>query len=190
MLFIVIDVLGGIPIFIGLLQGMSKEEVRKTINLATITSFFILLFFAVIGRWILNLFGISLNEFRIAGGILLLIIALDEIFGFLSEKTYIKRDIGVVPIACPLLTGPGAITVILITLYKLNFPINYLVVILSAVIVTFVNWIILLRLDNISKILGRKGVLILNKLMGIMLAAISVNFIIGGIMKIITLYLH
>jgi len=186
MLFIVIDAIGGIPIFISLVPDMSEDEVKKVVNLAIIVSFFILLFFGVIGRWILYLFSINLEEFKIAGGFLLLIIALDEIFNILPERKYPKEELGIVPIGCPLLAGPGAITVILVILYRFNFPKNYIIMSASVVIVTLVNWIILSRLINIKRIFGRKGILLLTKLMGIILAGISINFLVSGIKNLFT----
>jgi len=186
MLFIVIDAIGGIPIFISLVPDMSEDEVKKVVNLAIIVSFFILLFFGVIGRWILYLFNINLEEFKIAGGFLLLIIALDEIFNILPERKYPKEELGIVPIGCPLLAGPGAITVILVILYRFNFPKNYIIMSASVVIVTLVNWIILSRLINIKRIFGRKGILLLTKLMGIILAGISINFLVSGIKNLFT----
>ena len=186
MLFIVIDAIGGIPIFISLVPDISEDEVKKVVNLAIIVSFFILLFFGVIGRWILYLFNINLEEFKIAGGFLLLIIALDEIFNILPERKYPKEELGIVPIGCPLLAGPGAITVILVILYRFNFPQNYIIMSVSVVIVTLVNWIILSRLINIKRIFGRKGILLLTKLMGIILAGISINFLASGIKNLFT----
>ncbi|HOV21724.1 MAG TPA: MarC family protein [bacterium] len=186
MLFIVIDAIGGIPIFISLVPDISEDEVKKVVNLAIIVSFFILLFFGVIGRWILYLFNINLEEFKIAGGFLLLIIALDEIFNILPERKYPKEELGIVPIGCPLLAGPGAITVILVILYRFNFPQNYIIMSASVVIVTLVNWIILSRLINIKRIFGRKGILLLTKLMGIILAGISINFLVSGIKNLFT----
>lgn len=186
MLFIVIDAIGGIPIFISLVPDMSEDEIKKVVNLAIIVSFFILLFFGVIGRWILYLFNINLEEFKIAGGFLLLIIALDEIFNILPERKYPKEELGIVPIGCPLLAGPGAITVILVILYRFNFPKNYIIMSASVIIVTLVNWIILSRLINIKRIFGRKGILLLTKLMGIILAGISINFLASGIKNLFT----
>ncbi|MCD6408446.1 MarC family protein [bacterium] len=186
MLFIVIDAVGGIPIFASLLSNMSEDEITRTINVAVIVSFFILLFFGVIGKWILYLFHINLEEFKIAGGLLLLIIALDEIFNIFPERKYTKEDVGIVPIGCPLLAGPGAITVILVTLYRMDFPQNYMVMSVSVIIVTLINWIILSKLTYIRKFLGRKGILLLTKLMGIILSAISINFLFTGIKNLLT----
>ena len=186
MLFIVIDAIGGIPIFSSFLADMSDDEVTRTINIAVVVSFFILLFFGIMGKWILFLFNITLEEFKIAGGLLLLIIALDEIFNIFPERKYTKEDVGIVPIGCPLLAGPGAITVILVTLYRINFPQNYMVVSISVIAVTLINWIILSKLTCIRKFLGRKGILLLTKLMGIILSAISINFLFTGIKNLLT----
>jgi multiple antibiotic resistance protein len=185
-LFIIIDFLGSIPIFVGLLRDMSKQEKKKTINLAVIVSFIILLFFPVIGVQIFKLFGISIVEFKIGGGLLLLIVALDEVFGLLPKRENPVEDVGIVPIASPLLAGPGAITTAIIVMQKLEFPANYLVILLSVIIVMFVIWVMFLNMEFINRILGKRGCLVLSRIMGIILTAIAVNYIMSGIKNILS----
>jgi len=110
-LFIIVDPVGNIPIFVGLTEKMKAEEKRRTFRTATIVGLILLLAFAVAGQQILNLFGITIHSFMIADGILLLIISVKIlIYGGWKETVVTPESVGAVPIACPLLVGPGAIT--------------------------------------------------------------------------------
>jgi len=181
-LFIIIDPLGGIPIFTGLLRDMPDREQRKTIRAAVLVSLCILVIFSTVGRKILGLFDVGLNELRIGGGLMLLIIALDQTFGFLPERSGEQRDVGIIPMACPLLAGPGAITTIMLTIERIPFPQNYAVALISAILTLGIIYPILSQIQLLSRILGRRGSLVLSKLMGIILTAIATSFIVRGVM--------
>ncbi|MCD6335581.1 MAG: NAAT family transporter [Candidatus Latescibacteria bacterium] len=183
-LFVIIDPLGGLPIFTGLLRDMPDREQRKTIRAAVLVSFAILVTFSTVGRKILGLFDVGLNELQIGGGLMLLIIALDQIFGILPKRPGESRDVGIVPIACPLLAGPGAITTIMLTMERVAFPQNYAVALISAILTLSVVYLILSRIHPLSRLFGRRGSLVLSKLMGIILTAIATSFIVQGVMAL------
>ncbi len=183
-LFIIIDPLGGLPIFTGLLRDMPDREQQKTIRAAVLVSFVILVIFSTVGRKILGLFDVGLNELRIGGGLMLLIIALDQTFGILPKRPGESRDVGIVPIACPLLAGPGAITTIMLTMERVAFPQNYAVALMSATLTLSVVYVILSQIHPLSRLLGRRGSLVLSKLMGIILTAIATSFIVQGVMAL------
>jgi len=110
-LFIIVDPLGNIPIFISLTKEMEEAEKKKVFHTATLTGLVLLLAFALAGQRILVFFGITLYSFMIAGGVLLLIIAIRILItGGLKEYIESPESVGAVPIGCPLLVGPGAIT--------------------------------------------------------------------------------
>jgi len=110
-LFIIVDPLGNIPIFISLTKEMEEAEKKKVFHTATLTGLVLLLAFALAGQRILAFFGITLYSFMIAGGVLLLIIAIRILItGGLKEYIESPESVGAVPIGCPLLVGPGAIT--------------------------------------------------------------------------------
>ncbi|MFH1006091.1 MAG: MarC family protein [Candidatus Latescibacterota bacterium] len=185
-LFIIIDPLGGLPIFAGLLRDMPDGEQRKTIRGAVLVSFGILVIFSTLGRRTLGLFDVGLNELRIGGGLMLLIIALDQTFGILPKRPGELRDVGIVPIACPLLAGPGAITTIMLTMERVPFPRNYAVTLISAIVTLGLVYVILSQIHPLSRLLGRRGSLVLSKLMGIILTAIATSFIVQGVMALAT----
>ncbi len=177
-LFIIVDPFGNIPIFIGLTEGISGDSRRRIFHTATITGFILLLAFALAGREILSFFGITLQSFMIAGGILLLIIAVRIlVIGGWEEKSRSPESIGVVPIAVPLLAGPGAITTTIITLETCGI----LTTIISVVLVFIIVWLTLRFIEPIYRVLGRSGSIVIARVMALLIAAIAVQFIIEGL---------
>lgn len=177
-LFIVVDPFGNIPIFIGLTEKMSKEKRKKIFNTATATGFILLLAFALAGREILNIFGITLESFMIAGGILLLMIAMRLLVGGeWRERGVSPESIGAVPIAVPLLVGPGAITTTIINLQSFGI----LITIFSVILVFTIVWLILRFIEPIYRVLGRSGSVVIARVMALLIAAIAIQYIIEGL---------
>lgn len=178
-LLIVVDPAGLVPVVLALTRGMKKEARSETFRVALWTSMVLLVVFAVGGTAILDIFGISVYSFMIAGGILLMILAMQMIFrGGISASTYPMDEVGVVPIAFPLLVGPGAITTTIVSLQRYGI----LVALLSVAIVMLLCWLIFRYLDRIDSILGKRGTTVLSTLMAVFIAAIAVQFILTGIM--------
>jgi len=177
-LFIIVDPVGNIPIFLGLTEKMNPEEKRKTFRTATIVGLILLLAFAVAGQQILNLFGITLHSFMVAGGILLLIISIRVlIYGGWKEPIVSPESVGAVPIACPLLVGPGAITTTILTLQTARI----VVTVASVVIVFVLVWVILHFIDPIYRFLGKTGSVVIGRVMAMFIAAIATGYILDGI---------
>jgi len=177
-LFIIVDPLGNIPIFISLTKGMAKEDRQKAFRTAIFTGFILLISFALVGQQIFMLFGISLYSFMIAGGILLLIISIRILVrGEWEEDSTTPESIGVVPIGFPLLVGPGAITTTI-----LNLQASGVIVATIAVLMVFVVVQIILRLiDPIYRFLGSSGSLVISRLMALLIAAIAIQYILDGV---------
>ena len=182
-LFIVVDPFGNIPIFVGLTEKMPAEKERKVYNTAVIVSIILLLVFAFTGQEIFTLFGISIESFEIAGGILLLIIAIRMLVtgGFHETSETASESIGAVPIAMPLLVGPGAITTTILNLQTSGIAIT----VLSVLIVLLITWITLRFIDKIYHFLGKTGAMIIARVMSLLIAAIAVQYIVNGVTAII-----
>ena len=178
-LLVVVDPAGLVPVVLALTKGMKKEERRGTFRVAMLVAIVLLVIFAVAGQELLNLFGITVDSFMIAGGILLMILAMQMIFrgGFVGSSSISADEVGVVPIAFPLLVGPGAITTTIVSLQTYGI----LVTLLSIVIVMSVAWLVLRYLDRIDSLLGKRGTAVLSTLMAVFIAAIVVQFILTGI---------
>lgn len=176
-LFIIVDPLGNIPILISLTKGMKKEDRQKAFRTAMSTGVILLLAFALVGQQILMLFGISLYSFMIAGGILLLIIAIRILLrGEWERESIHPESIGVVPIGFPLLVGPGAITTTILNLQTFGV----MIAIIAVLVVFALVQITLSLLDPIYKFLGGAGSLVIARLMALLIAAIAIQYIIDG----------
>jgi multiple antibiotic resistance protein len=190
-LLVTTDPPGLAPLFLGLTAGMNRSERQQTALRGTIIAFFILGFFAITGASVLSLLGISLPAFRIAGGFLLFFIAFEMIFEKRNDRkektteTAITKDhihnLAVFPLAIPLISGPGAISATI--LLAGNFPDALQRAQLIAVIAV-VSVIILAALaisERIDRLLGETGRAILTRLLGVILAALAVQFVIDGL---------
>jgi len=190
-LFFTIDAIGLVPIFLSLTSSYSDEE-RYAINKKGVTvAFLILMFFALLGTRVLDAFGISLAAFKIAGGLLLLLLSI----GFVLDKTEVaqsyqndekhpKSDISVFPLAVPLLSGPAAISMLIIFMKQAEFEVlKQLMVIIALLFNMLLCFLILNFSKNISKIFGRTGINVLTRIFGILLTALACQFIINGIME-------
>ena len=176
-LFIIVDPLGNIPIFISLTQEMKGIERKKVFHTATITGFILLLAFAVAGNEILSIFGVGLPSFMVAGGILLLTLAVKILIGWEGGGRLTPESVGAVPIAVPLLVGPGAITTTILSLQEHGM----LVTIFSVVVVFTLTWLILKHIELLYRVLGRNGSAIIARVMALLIAAIAIQYIISGL---------
>jgi multiple antibiotic resistance protein len=187
--FFVVDPVGVVPLFLAMTAGDSQEKVRRTAMRACLVACGMMLFFALFGGVIFKVFGVSLGAFRVAGGILLLITALDMLRARPSEtrttpteeqEGVVKEDVAIVPLAIPLLSGPGAIATAMVLMAKGDSLTSALPV-LAAIVLTFVASYYILRASGmIQRVLRQSGVAIVERVMGLILAAIAVQFIADG----------
>ena len=177
-LFIIVDPFGNIPIFEGLTGNISDTQRKKVYNTATLVGFALLLIFAFTGQEIFSLFGLSIYSFEVAGGILLLIVAIRILItGSMHENVESPESLGAVPIAMPLLVGPGAITTTIFTLQTYGT----ILAILAVLIVLSLTWIILRFINGIYKVLGKTGSLVIARVMALLIAAIAIQYILTGV---------
>lgn len=191
-LFIIVDPLGVVPVFLSLLERFKGAERQVMIKKSVIIAGITLLVLTLIGNVIFSILGISMYSFRIAGGILLLIISIEMLFGRktrtgISDKLDIEReDVVIMPMAIPLLTGPGAITTGIMLFDTAGGILNRIFLIVNIFLVFFVSYAILSRLNYVYKIFGQTGTRVVIRIMGLMLSAIAVQFIISGISEAVT----
>ena len=186
----VVDPVGVVPIFLAMTAGDSEEKMRSTARRACAVACALLLFFALFGGVIFKVFGISLGAFRVAGGILLLITALDMLRARASEtrttpgetqEGVVKEDVALVPLAMPLLAGPGAIATAMVLMARGGDSLLSAVPVLVAIVLTFVvSYFVLRAASFVQRVLKRSGVAILERVMGLILAAIAVQFMADG----------
>jgi multiple antibiotic resistance protein len=186
-LFIIVDPFGNIPIFMGLTEKMTENQKKKVFNTACLVGFILLLIFAFTGQEIFAIFGVSIYSFEIAGGVLLLIISIKILIsGTLHENVESPESLGAVPIAMPLLVGPGAITT---TIFNLQAYDVY-VTALSVLIVLVLTWVILRFMNSVYRFLGKTGSLVIARVMALLIAAIAIQYILSGLTNFLGTILH
>ncbi len=181
-LLAVVEPFGIIPILINLTKKMEKETSKALSKTAAVTSAILLMIFAIAGTQILSAFGITVSSFMVAGGALLFIVSLEIMrHGELRNIENELQGTGVVPIAFPLIAGPGAITSVIISQQK-DGPI---VTLLSIIIVIGITYLVLRSLNPIYRILGNRGSEIISRIFAVILAAIAIQYIVEGLRNII-----
>lgn len=188
--FFVVDVFGVVPLFIAMTANDSRDKIRQMAFRACMTGAGLLVFFALFGGFVFKVMGVTLSAFRVAGGILLLITALDMLKARQSETRTSeqetkegaeKEDIAIVPLAMPLLAGPGSIATVMVLMSrgKSMFVVGIPVVV--SILLTFAICFYVLRGAHlVQKVLRASGVAILQRVMGLVLAAIAIQFIAEG----------
>ncbi|HEC57036.1 MAG TPA: MarC family protein [Candidatus Syntrophoarchaeum butanivorans] len=184
--FVIADPFGNLPIFLALTEGLDRATRRKIIIKAVFVATITLIVFGLIGEGILDLLGISISSFRIAGGILLLIIALQMLLGIPRPEVEPEEweGIAVVPMAIPLLSGPGTITSVMIFMSAAATLVERVHVIAAILIAMLGVGAILVNADLFYEIIKKEGSVYITKIMGIILAAIGTEMIIIGIKSV------
>lgn len=189
-LFAILDPIGIIPIIILFTAGMSHAHRNRTGRLASLAVFFILLTALLIGEPLLAFFGISINSFRLAGGILLMVMAFKMLNGNLKQLTpeaegYASEDsrsaLAIVPLSTPLLAGPGSISTVILDAHKGSDITHYLSMSLIIFLLSLSVWLTFLAAPWVERRMGTLGIDIFTRLMGLILAAIAVEFVAGGL---------
>ncbi|MGB2842635.1 MAG: NAAT family transporter [Halobacteriota archaeon] len=192
-IFIIVNPVGGLITFISLTAGMSATERREIAKRSVTVACVLAIVFAISGELILRFFGVTVDCLRVAGGILLFIVALDMLHAKVSRESVTaeeikdatkREDISVFPIAMPLLTGPGAITTVIVVI-RTGQTLELKIIAILAILLTFALAYLIFRFaDKINRILGVSGSLVVTRVMGLLLGAIAVNFISIGIWNI------
>ncbi len=186
-LFAIIDPVGIIPIIIAFTAGMTAQKRERVGRMASLSVLFILLAALLLGEAILEFFGISIHSFRTAGGILLLLMSINMLIGDKPKLTPDEADgdatssVAIVPLSTPLLAGPGAISTVILDAHKGSNVGHYGAMALVLVALSFTVWLTFLIAPWVSQRLGKIGSSIVTRMMGLLLAAIAVEFIAGGV---------
>ncbi|MEQ1813519.1 MAG: NAAT family transporter [Candidatus Nitrotoga sp.] len=188
-LFAILDPIGIIPIIILFTVGMTDQKRAQVGRIASLAVCAILLVALLLGQPLLEFFGISIPSFRVAGGILLMVLAFKMLSGNLRESVQIADDLtnslgspvhAIVPLSTPLLAGPGSISAVILVANKARGIEHYLIMGLEIILLSLTVWLTFLIAPWVARSLGKIGIDIFTRLMGLILVAISVEFIAGG----------
>jgi multiple antibiotic resistance protein len=176
-LLVAFDALGILPIFVSLTSEMEQSERRRVIRQSTLTAFLVSVGFLAAGRWVFNLLGISVSDFKIAGGILLFIIAIVDLIFPDRTRTFPKETLGVVPIGIPLITGPAVLTLLLMIVPTYGYAATIVCLVFNLLIV----WLVFSQSQRIMQILKEGGTKGVAKVSSLLLAAFAMMMIRVGI---------
>jgi len=194
-LFVVVDPIGLAPAFLAVTSGLPPRAKRQVALRASVIAAAILAGTALIGDWLLTTLGIGIPAFRIAGGLLLFSIASEMVFGVRTERQSRAaeqaveehvRNIAAFPLAIPLMAGPGAITAtVLLSGQSAGRPATIAVLLGVIVVVCLVSGIVFLVASRIERFLGVTGNILLSRLLGVILAALAVQFVVDGVKAVL-----
>jgi len=190
-IFAIVDPLGAIPFFSVLTEDMTAKEKQDVIAKSCLVATATLGVFAIFGQWIFAAFGFTIPAFEIAGGLLLFGVAFEMLNGERSrtkmtdkerDETLERDSVGVVPLGIPLLAGPGAITTVMIYMtHPREDPLDKMFVFAGILVAILTTFFLMHYADRVFRRLGRTGTRAIGRIMGLLLAAIAVQFIINGV---------
>lgn len=190
-LFVIMNPLAIIPVYLSLTSNMDLASKRKVVKITAVSAFCVLFVSAIAGEIILKVFGISISAFQVGGGILLSTISYNMMMAKDEQKIQTPEEkeasanrglgIAVVPLTIPMLTGPGTMSLAIVTASKYHSFLGYFYIIISALFISFIVYQILRSADKIKRVIGVTGMNILTKVLSLLLMALAVELIADGV---------
>jgi multiple antibiotic resistance protein len=178
-IFVALDVVGTLPIYASITSAMIKPEKAKIVDTSMLVAFVVAVVFLFLGTAIFRFLGITIGDFKIAGGIVLLLISLTDLVGQPEVEKRASGSTGIVPLAVPLITGPGVLTTLVLQARSAGYLLTLAALSLNYVLA----WGLLHKSDGITRKIGKDGTTILSKIAALLLAAIAVAMIRTGIVE-------
>lgn len=186
--FTLINPLGVMPIFMTMTADLEQENRTKTARKASIISLIIIIIFAFLGQLLFKFFGISVNSFRIVGGVIFFLMGMDMLQARLGKvtikdneiKTYVN-DISITPLAIPMICGPGALTNAIVLMEDATSPEKKVLLIVAVTLVMLLTYLILYSASRIIRLMGQTGINVMMRLMGLIVMVIAVEFFFSGL---------
>jgi multiple antibiotic resistance protein len=192
-LFAICDPIGTVPLFIAMTHNQTKAEKKRTITKACITAALVMIVSVLAGQMILDLFGIRIASFQVVGGILVMLIAFSMLNANLGRTRHTpeedaeaieKEDVSIVPLGIPLIAGPGTISAVILYAHQAEHWYDTLLVMLACLLVIAATFVALRASSLIARALGQTGVNVVTRIMGLILAAVAVEFLARGLSEL------
>lgn len=179
-IMVAMDAPGTLPLYMGMTEGMKKQTRKKVVRQSILTAFLVTLGFVLLGQAIFNALGILVEDFMIAGGVILLIIAINDVLRAGNKAMPISKEFGAVPLGTPIIAGPAVLTATLVLVGSQG----YVPVVFSLLVNLGIAWIIFEQADRIIRFFGISGARAFAKVMALILAAFAVKMIRSGILAV------
>ena len=185
----IINPLSAAPMYLAITDGYTLGQRRRTLRAGIVTAFAIMAVFALVGGFIFQLFGITIDAFRIAGGFIFFGIGMDMLQaksrrGKATEEEEqegrVRENVGVTPLGIPMITGPGAITTVMVLMTEAGTAVRVGVVFASVLVVLAITWAVLTAAPRLVRFFGQTGLNVMTRLMGLLVTVIAVQFIVDG----------
>ncbi len=176
-IFVALDIIGAVPTYVNVTTGLSEFERRKIVNTSMLVAFGFAVAFLFLGEALFRRLGITLFDFKIAGGVILLLISLADLVGQAELDSRVSGKSGIVPLAVPLITGPGLLATIILQAGR----VGYLITIAAMIANYALAWVFLRHSPGINRVIGKDGTAIISKIAALLLAAYAVSMIRGGV---------
>ena len=185
-IFVALDIIGTVPMYIAMTQSLERREQKRIVNSSMGVAFVVALVFVFLGEAIFRIIGISLYDFKIAGGIVLLLISLSDLVGRPEVERRVSGSTGIVPLAVPLITGPGVLTTLILQVGNVGYPLT-----VSALFANYaLAWALLRHSHAVTRVMGKDGTVVISKIAALLLAAIAVAMIRSGVFEAISGFHH
>ncbi len=196
-LFTIVNPVSCVSVFLGITRRDSHQKRRRMAKKACVVAAIMLMIFSIAGNYILSFFSITLNAFMIAGGLMVAGIGLGmlhhpKVFFRSTEEhkeATQKEDVSIIPLAIPMLAGPGAMTAAIVLMSTTQSVIDSITILAAIITVCLVSYIILSRADVIDKVLGKTSRTVIDKIMGLIVLVVGVQFIVNGIEGLLHLWM-
>ncbi len=175
-LFLILDPFASVPMFLNITKGTDERTIRSYANRAIFVAAILLFIFILIGNNLMDIFGVTMDSFRVAGGIIFLLMAVELVFGLKLSKIDDQKGAKWAIIASPILTGPGVITTAILSTSKYGLE----TVVISSIIALLITWVILRESTLIMRYVGEQALGIVTKIIGLFIAAMGVESIFSG----------
>jgi multiple antibiotic resistance protein len=178
-LFVALDIIGTLPMYVSITSGMERGEREKTLNTSLLVAFGVAVVFLFMGNAIFRALGITIADFRVAGGIVLLLVSLADLMGSPEHERRATGSTGIVPLAVPLISGPGVLTTTILQAGSFGYVIT-----LVALLANFgIAWVTLHNSERVTRVIGKDGTVVVSKIAALLLAAIAIAMIRAGIFE-------
>ncbi len=192
-IFFLVDPVATVPAFLVMTQGHTREHRARMALRASVTCFAVLAGFGLVGSHVFKILGITMPAFRVAGGLILILIGMDMVQAKRpatneapgeKEEGAEKADVGIIPLGMPMLAGPGSISAVMVLIGPAPEPLHLALILLALATTALASYLVLNGADGVRRVLGETGIHILTRLMGMLLMALAVQFIAGGLIDL------